>query len=157
MPNTPFSRLLQIRIVRFGIVSVLATIVDYAVLIAVRKTLPYQPVYYSIALALGYLAGTIVHFYLSRRLVFKPTRLHIGLEFLLVMLVATIGLVLTEIIAVPLQGYLQSKLPFSDVIAKTVALVVVFCWNYLSRRYLIYHERETTATETPDQPSQPVP
>jgi len=140
-PKSPISRLLHMRIVRFGFVSAIATIADYGVRLPAKNLLPNLPIYIVIAITLGYLTGTIVHFYLTRWFVFKPTKFHIGMEFFLVLLVAVIAWALTQGIVLTL--YWRGKMDFLP--ANIIATLVVFCWNYLGRRYLIYREHPESA------------
>lgn len=122
-------------IVRFGLVSTLSTILDYAVLFALLALLPSQlDIKKHLAVSLGYLLGTLVNFVLARRMVFRPTSYLPHVEFLLVAAVAAIGLGLTDLITIALN----ERAGLGMFIAKTVAVLIVFFWNFLARRYLIY-------------------
>jgi putative flippase GtrA len=138
-PTTPlvgvFARLLNSQIVRFGIVSVVATIVDMALLLAVNKYLPDTRVGNGVAIAAGYAGGTVAHFFLSRTLVFKPSTFHLGIEFALVCLVAVTAFAVTEALIL----WLHQGLGLTIGVAKVITLFPVFAWNYLGRRYLVYH------------------
>ena len=145
-PPSLLQRLLARKIVRFGLVSVVATVADFGVYLPLCKVFPDLPLYISIAVTLGYLAGTVVHFYLTRLLVFKPTKFHIGVEFTLVFIVALIAWGLTEGIVLALHTGSPRMKTFP---AKVVATVIVFFWNYLARRYLIYRDRATEPESAP--------
>ncbi len=140
--------ILGLHIVRFGLVSVVATVVDYAVLIILVHLRPDNQAFMGFAIAAGYILGTLVHFVLTRKLlIFKPTEHHVSVEFIMVAVVAGIGLALTEIIIIytrPELAQLGLHAPYDIGIAKTVALVIVFFWNYLGRKYFIYHEKKGT-------------
>ncbi len=137
--------LLGLHIVRFGMVSVIATLVDYAVITIMVRTLPDSKAMLGISIAIGYILGTLVHFVLARKLlIFKPTEHHVGVEFIMVAVVAGIGLFLTEVIVIYMRPELDTfglHDPYNLWGAKTVALVVVFFWNYLGRKHFIYHEK----------------
>ena len=147
--KAPFLMLLKsilgLHIVRFGLVSAVATVVDYAVLIMLVHLQPDNKAFMGFAIAAGYILGTLVHFVLTRKLlIFKPTEHHVSVEFIMVAVVAGIGLALTEVIIFysrPELVQLGLRAPYDIGTAKTIALVIVFFWNYLGRKYFIYHEK----------------
>ena len=129
-------RLAGAEIVRFAVVSGFTTALDYAILGTLAKVLPHKAVFTMVAVAAGYLVGTIVHFVLSRRFVFKPSSFATHVEFSLVIAVSVVGLVLTEVITL----FLHAKFGWDLYMAKTVSVVIVFFWNYLARRHVVYRE-----------------
>ena len=143
-PARPRSRLLallhfsaRLSIMRFLIVSFISTAVDYAVLFLLYARLPHTAPCSFLAVAAGYLVGTSVNFVLARRMVFQPSRFQMHVEFLLVATVAGIGLALTELITL----FLTFHFGWHVLLAKTAAVLIVFCWNFLARRCLIYRGR----------------
>ncbi len=90
-----------------------------------------------IAVGAGYTIGTVVNFVMARRMVFHPTDYATHVEFIFVAAVAGVGLVLTEWITLTLNEHLHWPLFF----AKTAAVVIVFFWNFLARRKLIYRKK----------------
>jgi putative flippase GtrA len=129
-------------IVRFGLVSVAATALDYAVLLgALRLLAPGghpDTAATAAATAAGYLVGTLVNYAIARRWVFRPSAHAPAREFALVLAVQGVGLALTEALTV---GLSQHGPHWSVLLAKTVAVVLVFFWNYLGRRLLVYPAR----------------
>lgn len=129
--------------VRFGIISVFTALIDYVVLIILSHLLPHSPAYLSLAVASGYSLGTIVHFFAARKYVFSPTQHHVGVEFMMVFVVGIIGLGLTEVIVIFLEMWLRAGITNHDMrvmVAKAIAIVIVFFWNYGARRMLIYNQ-----------------
>ncbi len=129
------------QVFRFGLVSGFCTLIDFIVLTLLVKVMHHGVASVSIALACGYVMSTVTHFFLARRLVFSPTRLPIGWEFALVFSIAMIGLGLTELIALSLIRHFHLQTLPQIYLAKAAAIVVVFFWNFLARRFFIYHHR----------------
>jgi putative flippase GtrA len=121
-------------IVRFGVVSLLATAVNALLYLGLRACLPAGPVGVGGAVAGGYLTGAWVNFVLARRWVFHASHFPVAVEGSLVIVINTVGLALTE--GVTLLLHLRAG--WSDKLAYAVALVVSFLWNYLARRRWIY-------------------
>lgn len=124
----------RLPIMRFFLVSSISTIVDYVVLYLLTVRLPHTSMFTLLAVAAGYLVGTIVNFVLARHIVFRPSAMRTYNEFLLVAIVAGIGLGLTVLITL----VLKDNYGWPVLLAKTAAIVIVFFWNFLARRYLIY-------------------
>jgi putative flippase GtrA len=122
------------QIVRFGVVSVIATTIDYLVLAALLAVLPTGSLFDSLAIAAGYLVGTVVNYAIARRYIFRPSHLPANLEFTLVVVIQIIGLGLTEGITL----YCHHTFGWHLLVTKTVAVVAVFFWNYLARRWFVY-------------------
>ncbi len=130
-------RVYHASVVRFLFVSTISTVVDYVVLYAFLACLPKTGMKEFIAVAAGYLIGTIVNFVMARRIVFRPSGYHTSIEFVLVAIVAVVGLGLTLWITLTISHY-EHWQDWHVLIAKTVAIVIVFFWNYFARRLLIY-------------------
>jgi putative flippase GtrA len=129
-----FRFILRLQIVRFGMVSGFSTVVDYSTLGLLTLLIPSGAAFVSLSVAVAYLAGTTTHFAVSRRLVFRPSRFAKPLEFLLVLTVAVIGLGLTEAITLALN----IRLGWNLFLAKSLSVCLVFFWNFLARRHLVY-------------------
>lgn len=127
----------RIAVLRFLFVSTVSTVVDYRVLFLLIACLPKGRLMAFIAVGAGYTIGTVVNFVMARRMVFHPTDYATHVEFIFVAAVAGVGLVLTEWITLTLNEHLHWPLFF----AKTAAVVIVFFWNFLARRKLIYRKK----------------
>lgn len=136
-------RLFAHQIIQFFLVSVLATLIDYLVLWVLSILLPGGRLYNTIAIAAGYTVGTTVNYVVARRRVFQPSSLHATWEFVLVFLVAFIGLGVTEWITL----WLHESWHWHLLIAKTAAVVIVFFWNFFARRRLIYRHSPPAPSE----------
>jgi putative flippase GtrA len=127
-------RLLTQRITRFFIVSSGSTAVDYLLLFALSRALPSTTSWLAVAIAMGYVVGTVINFFWARRWVFDRSTLHPLVEFGLVAVIAGTGLLLTEVVTLSLNSSLGGRL----LVAKTIAVVAVFFWNFLARRAFVY-------------------
>jgi len=127
-------RLLRLRIAKFFVVSFGSTALDYAVLLALRAALPRTTFWLGFAIAVGYVIGTLLNFFWARRWVFTPSALHPVWEFVAVGVIGGVGLLLTEVITIGLNEGVHWHL----LVAKTVAVVSVFLWNFFARRVLVY-------------------
>jgi putative flippase GtrA len=127
-------RLLTPRIARFFVVSSGSTAIDYLLLFTLSQTLPRTTFWLAFAIAVGYVVGTVINFFWARHWVFARTPLHPLLEFTLVAIIAGTGLLLTEVVTLSLSRSLGGRL----LLAKTIAVVSVFFWNYVARRVFVY-------------------
>ena len=119
------------QVLRYGVVAVIAACVDTGVLWLLNKPLKVQ---YLVAGLAGFVCGLAVNFLLARRFVFGATKLSPASELGAYAVIGVIGLGLTELILfIGIGGFGAYVL-----VAKAAALVIVFFWNFLARRYLIY-------------------
>ena len=89
---------------------------------------------YVLAVAVGFSVGTFCNYLLSRLIAFRGGRFRVGVELLMLFVVALIGAGLTISLAL-----LLTDLGVGAVAAKIVATVIVLAWNYLGRRLLVFH------------------
>jgi putative flippase GtrA len=83
----------------------------------------------------SFMVATLVNYFLSVRIVFvSRSRFRKRWEILLVFVVSTIGLGLNQLILA--AGVEMAGLP--KLAAKLVATGVVFSWNYLARRFIVF-------------------
>ena len=112
-------------IIRFGVVGLMSTILDYSVL----KLLISQGVGTYLATAIGFLVGCINGYIFNSVLVFKAKYTYV--RYIKYLLVSLVGLLFTELIVKFLHF---STIKISIDVAKLVAVCVVFFWNYLMSR-----------------------
>jgi len=98
---------------------------------------------YPIATVLAFIVSTTTNWYLGRTFTFKDSKAYKGKsvkEYLLVFLVSAIGLgfnILLMYFFVDVLG-MDTKMPQTE--AKVMSTGIVFIWNFLSRKFLIYKE-----------------
>lgn len=132
------------QIVRFGAVSIVATVADVGTLMLLKRALPDTMFFLTVAIAIAYAAGIVSHFMLARRWVFDPSHMSFASEFASVFVVGLVAWGLTELITVYLYAHAHWPLLF----AKTAAIGIVFFWNFLARRRFIYKGKPAADTAT---------
>jgi putative flippase GtrA len=114
-------KVLSKSIIRFGLVGALSTIIDVSLLnifIHLHASL-------LVATAIGFLVASLNGYYLNSSFVFKRKHSYEG--YFKFFVVVFTGLLITELI-VHLLTYMNPAMNFN--VAKLVAVVVVFFWNY---------------------------
>ena len=133
--------------VRYFGISIVALAVDYGLLIILHRALG---LHYLVAATLSFVAGLAIAWSLSVALVFNGRRrLSPWREFLGFVLTGLAGLILTQAMLSVLVGGLGA----SPELAKIPVAGVVFAFNFLSRRMLLFAapaSHETTSVATAD-------
>jgi putative flippase GtrA len=122
----------SVQFIRSLVVSVIALVVDFGGLVILKEVFG---VHYLLAATLSFLAGVTVNYYLSVWWVFAERKLASKkAEFSIFVIICTIGLGLNlGIIATMVQG-----LHIDYRIAKAVSTAVVFFWNFVARKKILY-------------------
>lgn len=118
---------------RYLFVGGIATIVDGGILFILTD---FAHIYHLISAAIAFIFGLLANFYLSKLLVFKGSKVNLSLsaEFIGCAVVGTIGLIFTELILILFTDFFA----IHYMISKIIATVIVFLWNYVARKKLIY-------------------
>ncbi len=122
----------SVQAIRSLAVSVVALIVDFGLLIVFKELFGIN---YLVAATMSFLAGVTVNYYLSIWWVFAERKLTSRkAEFIIFVVICTIGLGLNlAIIAGMVQvGHLDYR------VAKGVSTIVVFFWNFIARKKILY-------------------
>lgn len=122
--------------IRYLVVAAVAAAADFGTLYTLSEV---AGVHYAPSAVLAFGVGLLVNFLLARTWVFDGTDLHPAAEFGGYAVIGVVGVLLTE--AILYAGI--DLLGLSLVVSKSAALVIVFAWNYLARKYTIY--RKTAA------------
>lgn len=121
---------MMLQIIKFGIVGVVATVVDCGVLVLLKEFLHVDVL---VSSAISFCVSVAVNYILSMTFVFKSkNRDKIG-EFLLFVLLSIGGLCLNQLI-------LWIGIRFTDVyylMIKAIALVVVPVYNFITRKLFL--------------------
>jgi putative flippase GtrA len=130
-PGDAAATRLSLQIVRYGAVAAIAAAADTATLWLLVNLVG---LHYTAAAALGFGIGLIVNFLLAREWVFAAVAAPRATEFGAYAIIGIVGVGLTELIlVVAIDG---AGLPL--LMAKAIALVLVFLWNFFARRQLLY-------------------
>lgn len=115
----------------YGFVAVFALAADFGSLLALHAA----GVQYLVAATIAFLIGTVVNFVLSHGRVFKdPVIKNRAANFTAFTAIGLLGLVGNDVIL----WIFHAKVGLGLAVAKAIAVVVVFGWNFLARRQFLY-------------------
>lgn len=122
----------KVQVIRSLVVSGVAFIVDFSALVFFKEVLG---VHYLVAATLGFGLGVVVNYVLSVRWVFADRKFsdHRA-EFVIFLIICAVGLGLNLLI---IAGMVQ-LLGADYRVAKVVSTVVVFFWNFIARKRILY-------------------
>ena len=98
---------------------------------------------YPVATTLAFIVSTTTNWYLGRTFTFKDSEAYKGKsvkEYLLVFLVSAIGLGFNILLMYFFVDVLGMDTKMLQIAAKVMSTGIVFIWNFLSRKFLIYKE-----------------
>lgn len=124
----PMNRLLA-QVAKFGIVGVLATVLDFLVLYVLAD---FIGLHYLTAAALAFVAATLFNYAASMRYVFTSRfgAAEKRQELLLFVTLSVVGLGLNQL----LMWLFVDRVGFYYLVAKIAATVFVMAWNFVSRK-----------------------
>jgi len=115
----------------FLYVGILATLVDYSLY---SLFVYLELLNYGLATVIGYSAGFMISFFLTRNYAFSEIKINkFHHEFLAVLAITFVGLLLNLFIV-----YMLVKLHINDYSARAMAIGLVFFFNYFARKRFVY-------------------
>ncbi|MDB5167025.1 MAG: hypothetical protein JWN26_170 [Candidatus Saccharibacteria bacterium] len=121
-----------VQVIRSLVVSVIAFIFDFGSLIIFKE---FFGINYLLAATLSFGLGVVVNYTLSVLWVFADRKLASRrAEFIIFLIICAIGLGLNLVIIAGMVQFLSVDYR----IAKIVATVVVFFWNFIARKKILY-------------------
>lgn len=115
----------------FGIVGIICFIIDYGLMIILTEVVGLT---YLVSCALSFIVSTIVNYILSMRFVFESKEnVNKTVEFILFVIMSTIGLGLTEL----LMFLAVDKLNIYYMISKIVVTGIVMIYNFVTRKIFL--------------------
>lgn len=121
-----------LQIVKFGIVGVVATIIDFAILTILTD---FFGVYYLSSTAIGFIVATLFNYGASMRFVFT-SRFEKGekqKELFLFVVLSVVGLGLNQLF----MWVFVEKVRIYYLFSKVLATFLVMAWNFISRKIWI--------------------
>ncbi|MDK6233270.1 GtrA family protein [Aerococcus sanguinicola] len=120
------------QIIRFGLIGVLATVIDFALLTGLTE---WGHVHYLLSAGIAFVVATIFNYLASMRYVFvsrfsKEERVQ---ELLLFVSLSVVGLILNQFF---MWAFVE-KLGIFYLLAKVLATFLVMAWNFISRKLWI--------------------
>ncbi len=123
-----------LQLFRYAFVGGAAAVFDFGTLYILDE---FGKVDHLVATAIAFLVGVTVNYFVSKKFVFTQKKASPVAEFIEYAIIGVIGLGLTELIV-----YLCTDLlGFYVMLSKVVATVLVFFWNFLARRFILYRKR----------------
>ncbi len=123
---------LFIQFFRYTFVGGLAFIVDYVLLYILTEHFHFH---YLESATISFMVGLVVNYFISKWWVFSQSKFKSkGIEFLLFFLVGVVGLLLNNLFLWLITTYLSVYYMYS----KLVAAVIVYLWNFLARKYMVF-------------------
>ena len=122
------SKLLQ-QLIKFGIIGVMATVIDFAVLTGLTELVG---VHYLVSAAIGFLVANVFNYLFSMRYVFKSrfTKEERHKEFLLFVMLSVFGLAFNQLF----MWLFVEVVGLYYLIGKVLATIFVMIWNFISRK-----------------------
>lgn len=118
------------QVLKFGVVGVLAFIVDYLTLYILTE---YIHLYYLISSVLSFLASLIVNYILSIKWVFDVSKKQTIKDVVLFTVLSTVGLGINSLVL-----YLSVEvINIHYMIGKLFATFIVMIWNFITRKIFI--------------------
>lgn len=113
------------------IVGALATIVEWAVfyILDIRCGM-----HYTLSVALAFILSTFANWTFGRLILFHRTDAGLSKELISIYLTSIVGLLFNLLI----MFILIEKIRLDEMISKIIATVLVFSWNFLIRKLVIY-------------------
>lgn len=122
----------SMQLVRSGIVSVAAVVVNIGAYYVLKQLFG---VHYLVSAPIGYGLGILVNYYLSIKWVFATRKLtNKHHEFIVFALINAAGLGIYEL----LIWSMVEDLNIGTLVAPVIATILVFFWNFLARKKLLY-------------------
>jgi putative flippase GtrA len=138
------NKIFKIEIIRYGMVGVLSTALDYLFLNLSHTLMGGANQTLGWATAIGFCVGLVNGYYFNSRWTFKyNTKGQEGKKFGQFAIISLVGLALTEIIVL----YFANNVGHDKNIAKLIAVIIVFFWNFFGNKMWTFQKRAGTGTE----------
>ncbi|MDR0940177.1 MAG: GtrA family protein [Mediterranea sp.] len=124
-----------LQLMRYTFVGGLAFVVDFGLLYILTE---YGHVYYVVSASVSFVVGLLVNYALSVSWVFGERGSgYKGQEFLFFSLIGLVGMGMNSF----LLWFITSRLGMYYMASKVVVAVMVYAWNFLARKYLLFSKR----------------
>ncbi len=128
---------LFMQIIKFGLVGVIATVIDYVLLYVLTE---FFNIYYLISSIISFSVSVIFNYIASVRWVFdvdknKNSKVK---ELVVFIILSVIGLGINQLF----MWLLSDKLNIYYMISKLFATVVVMCWNFITRKLFLENNKK---------------
>jgi len=134
-PPKPWRRRGVRQFVKFGVVGVTSTIIDWGIYLLLTR---YAAMFYLTAKIISFSVSIFNSFFFNRRWTFQskdPKKLHQFSKFLVV---AAIGLGLNTLI----MYLVVSRFKLHDIVGLILATAIVMFWNFLANKFYTFKESQ---------------
>lgn len=127
------------RFVKFGIVGVSGTLIDFSITWLCRDILGLPDL---IANAIGFVVAATTNYILNRIWTWHSTEKNVGVEYLKFFAVSVIGLLLNTLILYLLKGFdLFDSPDLNFWSAKVGATLIVMLWNFFANNFFTFKKK----------------
>ena len=124
-----------IQLARYSLSGLSSTVVDFTVLTVLTELFGEHLLLLWTAIA--FIAGVVVTYLLSTHWVFDTRRVsNRGLELLIFIGIAIVGLALTEL----LMWFFAHRLDIHYLLSKVIASMMVFAWNFGAKKFFLFRK-----------------
>lgn len=113
------------------IVGGLATIVEWAVFYVLNS---FLLIHYALSTAIAFILSTFANCFFGRLILFHESKQNIAKELVKIYAVSIIGLLMN----IAIMFVAVEKIGIQEILSKIIATGIVFIWNFLIRKLLIY-------------------
>lgn len=139
---------LFVQFLRSLFVGGLATLVDFTIFYLLAIRLHLNP---NLATTISFIFGMVVNYYFTQIWVFSYTPPNLTKSFTVFAIIGVVGLILNNVLLYVMINYHILEDTFKIVnqdyiklLAKTIATIIVYVWNFSSRKYFIFREIKET-------------
>lgn len=119
------------QIIKFGIVGVLAFLIDYVLLFVLVE---YLGMYYLISSAISFTVSVVFNYICSMKFVFaRRDDISKKKEFVVFLILSIVGLLINQ----AMMWMMVDKLLIYYMISKIIVTGIVMIWNFISRKILL--------------------
>lgn len=120
------------QIFKFGIVGIIAAIIDFGTLFILTSLLD---VYYLLSAAIAYIISTAFNYIASMQYVFvsKFDKTEKNKEFIIFLTLSVIGLAINELI----MWFFVEEFESHYIVSKIIATIIVMVWNFITRKLFL--------------------
>lgn len=127
------------RFVKFGIVGVSGTLIDFSITWLCRDIFGFPDL---IANAIGFVVAATTNYILNRIWTWHSTEKNVGIEYLKFFAVSVIGLLLNTLILFLLKGFdLFDSPDLNFWSAKVGATLIVMLWNFFANNFFTFKKK----------------
>lgn len=132
--NSEISR----KFIKFGIVGVLNTGLDFGIYFSLTRGFDFFQVHYLFAHSIAFVCATVNSFALNRSWTFHSRSQRLLRQYAIFFLLQVINLGFSSLIII----FAINGLGWHDMLAKALASIIVLCWNFILSRKIVFKKEK---------------